>query len=265
MKFLISERQSKLLVEESPIKIGCHDYDLIPKYCGTLKLTKQHGDMIISKNRQSAKNNIINKLNTFIEEAKKETKEYKEITNKFTEAIEACKNDIITYLDNVYSNAVYTTVGVQPYFDTNKLMLALVKILSDSFNKVWNESFFIRNAAMLFVTKKNIKMVKESSKNVWYEWIQKFASLIDYYFLDNIYLPIRDLVTNLNKSKSLPVCKKVIVTADIYCNKLPSDKWYNPKIKYDDEFDINPSSDESIKNVSNVYWPKISAILDSLV
>jgi hypothetical protein len=269
MKILISERQYKLLTEQSsqPVKIGCHDYGSIPTYCGKLKLTKEHGDMIITQNRGKAKKDLINKLNNFIEKAKSEAGEYSKITDKFTEAITDSKNQIITYLDTYYPSAVYSTVGIQKPLDTNKIMSDLVKILYDSFISVWNDSFIMKNTAKVFVTKNNIKMVKKEAKNMWDEWIQKFANLIDFYFLFNLELPVRDLVRDLNKSSSVPVCKKVIITADTSCLKLPSNKWYYPKMTYGYEyaFTSNPLSNDTLKSVGSIYWPKVDTLLTSLV
>lgn len=267
MKYIISERQYKLLNEQSsPIKIGCNDYDSIPKYCGQLKMTKEHGDMIISQYRQLAKTDLINHLNNFIASAKEKAGgEYKTITNKFVESGEIAKNEIIKYLDDKYPSAVYAAIGIQNRLDTNIIMTDLVKILYDSFYDVWNKSYIMRNAAGFFVTKKNIKNIKDESKDMWDRWLDNFISIIDFYFVFNVDLRLRDFAYNLNQKA--PLCKQVIITADTGCNKLPSNKWYNPKMQYKWGYSLTsePFSNETVNNINNIYWTKISSLLDDLV
>lgn len=267
MKIIISERQYKLLNEESlPIKIDCHDYDSIPKYCEQLKMTKQHGDIIISQYRQLAKTYLINNLNDYIASVKEKAGgEYKTITNKFVESGELAKNEIIKYLDSKYPIAVYASVGIQNRLDTNIIMTDLVKILYDSFYDVWNKSYFMRKSAEVFVTKKNIKKIKDESKDMWDLWLDEFIGIIDFYFGDSLYDYLSDFVENLEKNSI--ACKKVIITADKNCNKLPQNKWYYPKMRYKWFYSLTsaPFSNENVNNINNIYWTKISSLLDELV
>lgn len=269
MKIIITEEQLNILLNEQTntgvVKLGCNDLDKIEEYCGSLKMTKEHGDIIIKNNREKAKKDLIEKLDGFIDSAKKETGEYKKITDKFTQSVERVKNKIVSQMDAYYPYAVYSSVGVQNPLDVNKIMDRLVGILYESFNEVWNDSGVIRTLASTFVTKKNIKNIKFEAKKNWDKWINKFATLMQNYFIMNLTSPGKRLAYDL--SKIGPTCKKVIVIQDTNCKNLLRNEWYNPKMKYDWKFPLttSPMEDTVQKNISNNYWSKIDGLLNSLV
>lgn len=269
MKIIITEEQLRTLLTEqtntSIVKLGCNALDKVGEYCGSLKMTKEHGDIIIKNNREKAKKDLIERLDLFIASAKKESGEYKKITDKFTQAVEKVKSKIISQMDAYYPYAVYSSVGVQNPLDTNKIMDRLLGILYESFNEVWNESGMMRTLASTFVTKKNIKNVKLEAKNIWDKWINKFGNLMQIYFVMNLTLPGRKLTHEL--SKNATTCKKVIITQTDTCKDLPRNEWYNPKMTYSWEFPLtkSPSDSSVINSVSSNYWTKIEGLLNSLV
>lgn len=266
MKVIITESQyNKILSEQSsqPIKIDCRSYDNINKICGKLKLTKQHGDIIIKNNREKAKKELMDRLNKFIDEIKE--KDSSQIMDKFTETIESLKNQIVNYLDGYYPQAVYSTIGVQKPLDSKMIMNNLVKMIYDNTFQVWEKSFVYKNAAKLYVTKKNIDAIKKEAKHIWDLWLDKFGDLVEIHFVLNLGIPIRNFEGELNKTA--PICKKVIVTQDYGCNKLPKDKWFYPRMNYDTGYSFNesPTSQNTLKYLNSVYWTKIDGFLNELV
>lgn len=268
MKLVITESQyNKILSEQSsqPIKIDCRSYDKIDTICGKLKLTKQHGDIIIKNNRENAKKELMDKLDKFIDEIKKKEKGTNQIMSKFTETIESLKNQIVTYLDGYYPQAVYSSIGVQKPLDSKMIMYNLVKFIYDNTFQVWENSFVYKNAAKLYVTKKNINFIKKEAKFIWDLWLDKFGDLVDIHFVLNLTIPISRFEHEL--SKTSPICKKVIVTQDYGCNKLPKDKWFYPRMKYDTSYSFNesPTSQNTLKYLNSIYWTKVDGFLNELV
>jgi len=268
MKYIITEQQYKTLLNEqnNVVKIGCRDYALIPKYCETLRLSKQEADQIITANIGNANKELSDRLEKLSQELiSVGGSEGKKIAKKFSSAIKNAKLGITQIISKYYSQAIYSSAGLSGMINMSQVLLEICDVLYSEFLKTWNDSFIERNAAKLFVTKKNISTIQEEAKDIWNQIVDEVSNGVEIYFDQSAYWVVSDYVKE--KEKSTPTkCEQVKIIQDRGCNKpFPKEKWYSPNKTYKLETPTPGGRVDTTSVVTRTYLPKINEFLNKLV
>ena len=265
MKIIISESQYNWLLSEqsSPVRIGCRDYDKIGQLCTTLVFPKTEADKLIAKFNPNADKEASEQIDKWIQKiTSMGGEEGKRIAQKFSEAIASTKGQIQKVLSKYYSQAMYASCGLGPKLNASAIIMEICGVIYSQFIKLWNDSFFYRNAARLAITANNIKQAQSEGKEILSTVINEISSFVDFHFLDTTSFHVQNRVYELEKTS--PKCTKVIVTQDKGCNNLPKQQWYNPKQKYKNI--DSPTITKNDKQLAmNTYSPKLVAFLNNLV
>lgn len=267
MKYIVTEQQYKTLLNEqnNVVKIGCRDYDLIPKYCETLRLSKQEADQIITANIGNANKELSDRLETLSQELLSVGgSEGKKIAKKFSSAIKNAKLGITQIISKYYAQAIYASAGLSGIINMSQVLLEICNVLYSEFLKTWNDSFIERNAAKLFVTKKNISKIQEEAKDIWNQIVDEVSSNVSTYFDQSGYLAVSDYAKE--KEKSTPKCEQIKIIQDEGCNKpFPKEKWYSPNKTYKVEMPTPGGRVDTTSVATRTYLPKINEFLNKLV
>ena len=267
MKYIITEQQYKTILNEqnSVVKIGCRDYGLIPKYCETLRLSKQEADQIITANVANDNKKLSDNLEKLSQELLSVGgSEGKKMAKKFSSAIKNAKLGITQIISKYYAQAIYASAGLSGVINISQVLLEICNVLYSEFLKTWNDSFIERNAAKLFVTKKNIPMIQEAAKDIWNQVVKEVSDNVEFYFDDSAYFVVNDYVKE--KEKSTPKCEQVKIIQDQGCNKpFPKEKWYSPNKTYKLGYPSPSGRVDTTSVATRTYLPKINEFLNTLV
>ena len=266
MKYIITEQQYDFILNEQSeiVKIGCHDYDSIPQYCQSLRLSKGESDQIITANRDNANKELSNSLNALSQELLSlGGKEGERVAKKFSSAIKNAKIGITQVLSKYYSQSIYASSGLSKEINMPQVLLEVCNILYSEFLKAWDSSFIEKNAAKLFVTNKNISIIQKEAEDIWYQIVNQIQSNIEYYFIDSGYSVVDDYVRQ--KQKSAPKCDNVKIIQDEGCKKFPKEKWYSPNKTYKIVLPIPSGRVNSTELATRTYLPKLKLFLNQLV
>ena len=153
------------------------------------------------------------------------------LLNKNHQPIKNAKLGITQIISKYYAQAIYASAGLSGVINISQVLLEICNVLYSEFLKTWNDSFIERNAAKLFVTKKNIPMIQEAAKDIWNQVVKEVSDNVEFYFDDSAYFVVNDYVKE--KEKSTPKCEQVKIIQDQGCNKpFPKEKWYSPNKTY---------------------------------
>jgi hypothetical protein len=249
-------RLVKRVLEEQtkPIPINLYQNpNDVEKYCKKIKVPKEFIDdeipNLYKRLDEKINGEIYDKLNSHPEfESMPGSAKLKKTINKIILTIKP-------YLQKITSNNLYSTFGYGNYDSSADSKKILDIVYSELYNELEGD-FKNRTLAKTFITKKNVKQVK----NVFLFILNKFASSLEFAIkLPSIYSTF-NVVGKFEKIR--PRCKEVIVVVDGNLNKLVPSKQYNPKYPVQ----VDPSSTVvDIDGLLKPYIPKIMGIIDSYV
>jgi hypothetical protein len=253
-----------LVYESNPIRLGCHDMDMVKKYCESLSLKKEDLDKIISQNRVKLISDLGVEIDKFIKQLiTMGGNDSKIIADKFSTSIQKLKPSIIKVISQYYEQSVYASGNLSKPVDIFPILSSVVKMIYDEFIKIWNNNWMEKQTAKLFVTKKNIDDIKMNAKNIWYDIVNKFYDIVDNIYSIWAYNPVMNLIEL--KNKSTEKCTSVVLTHDKGCNKLTTPIYPN-KTYVSGYPTVNATiGSEQINTISKQYLPIINKLLDELV
>jgi hypothetical protein len=241
--------------------LGCHEMDKLEQYC-KLPLTTKDADNIVLQNTPKAIADLQQKLDKFISELiAMGGEDTKVVSKKFSKSITNLKPSITNSITKYYKQSVYASCKLSTPINPTLILAPIIKMIYDEFVKLWESAWVERNVASAFVNKKNIKSIKETTKDIWEEIVLQFVLFLEFFYIDWGYHKVKELVEIKNKTTT-EKCTAVIFTQDEYCKKLP--KPISPNKKFFATYPIG-GSDKEFDKMVGTYLPYIDKLLDGLV